>query len=383
MPLRLEVLSADDEVRAVTSRGFAAPTVKDVAALAGVSPMTVSRVVAGAESVGEDLRARVQAAIDKLGYEPNRNASTMRNPARAGGAVGLCVETIENPFSAAVARGLELTLRPHGYMLFTASSDGEPATERDVLLEFYRRRVSALVVMTVCTEHGFLLPTIYRSMPIVYLDRPALLPGCDLITSDHLEGAARCVTHLIDHGHRRIAFVGANVAGHPLRERLEGYRTALHARAIPAADELVVALPHTRTAADIQASVRALLASQDPPTAIFAAANTDMLGVAQTLHSLGLAGRIAHIAFDDIDTAEMLTPPLSAYSQDPVELGRLCGEAIMRRAGASPPPEARVTTLPGQLVARGSGEIRPPERRDSSRQTSNVTPPTDLRRAPA
>lgn len=340
-------------------RQVAAPTVKDVAALAGVSPMTVSRVVAGTPSVGKELRDRVQAAIDKLGYEPNRNASAVRNPAGVGGAVGLCVETIENPFSAAVARGLELALRSHGYMLFTASSEGEPEIEHDVLLEFYRRRVAALVVMTVCRDHTFLLPTVHRRVPIVYVDRPALLPGCDMITSDHHDGAAKCVSHLVDHGHRRIGFVGANVTGHPIGERLDGYLAALAAAQIPHRDDLIVALPHTRSVGDVRDATTALLGKEDPPTAIFAAANTDMLGVAQALHTSGLADRIAHIAFDDIDTAEMLTPPLSAYSQDAVELGRLCGHAITRRVQAMTAVDPERTILRGSLVARGSGEIPP------------------------
>lgn len=339
-------------------RRASAPTVKDVAALAGVSPMTVSRVIAGNPSVAASLRERVLVAVDQLGYELNRNASAIRNPAGVAGAVGLCVETIENPFSAAVARGLELVLRPHGYMLFSASSDGQPDLERDVLLEFYRRRVAALVVMTVCHDHDFLLPAVHRQVPIVYLDRPPLLPGCDTITVDHRDGARQCVSHLIDHGHRRIAFVGANVTGHPIHERLEGYQDALQAAGIPFSDDLVVALPHTRTVADVNRATTGLLSRHDRPTAIFAAANTDTLGVTRALHDLGLAQQIGHIVFDDIDFADMLTPPLSAYSQDPVELGRLCGEAILRRAAATS-TEPRRQTLPGRLVARGSGEIAP------------------------
>lgn len=338
---------------------MSAPTIRDVAALAGVSPMTVSRVVAGTPSVAEELRDRVQAAVDKLGYEPNRTASAFRNPAGVGGAVGLCVETIENPFSAAVARGLELALRPQGYMLFTASSEGKPEIERDVLLELYRRRVAALVVMTVCREHSFLLRTVHRTTPIIYLDRPALLPGCDFITSDHHDGAAKCVTHLIEHGHRRIAFVGANIDGHPIIDRLRGYRAALATGGIQHLDDLIVSLPHTRTVDDIEGAVTGLMEVANPPTAIFAASNTDMLGVARSLHNLGLAERIAHIAFDDIDTAEMLTPPLSAYSQDPVELGRLCGEAVTRHTHPPTTIEAQTRVLAGKLVARGSGEIRP------------------------
>ena len=100
------------------------------------------------------------------------------------------------------------------------------------------------------------------------------------------------------------------------------------------------------------------LSAPDRPTAIFAAANTDTLGVTRALHDLGLAQRVGQIVFDDIDFADMLTPPLSAYSQDPVELGRLCGQAILRRAAATA-PEPRFQTLPGRLVARGSGEIAP------------------------
>ena len=337
-----------------------APTVKDVAALARVSPMTVSRVVSGVPTVAPQLRAKVLEAIDKLGYEPNRNASAIRSTSRSGGTVGLCVETIENPFSAAVARGLELSLRPHGHLLFTASSDGEPDSEREVLLEFYRRRVSGLVVMTVRQDHSFLLPNIHRRIPIVYLDRPALLPGCDTVRSNHRDGARVCTAHLIAHGHRNIAFVGANVGGQPIGDRLDGFRVALAEAGIPAEQAVVIDLPHDRTIAQIRIAVRRLFNSDNPPTAVFAASNFDMLAVAQVLHELGRAMDVAHVAFDDIDAADLVTPPLSAYSQDPVELGRLAGDLILRRIVADGPVETKNLVIDGRLFARGSGEIPGP-----------------------
>lgn len=335
----------------------ASPTGRDVAALAGVSPMTVSRVVSGNGNVDPALRAKVLDAVEKLGYEPNYNASAMRNPKGAGGAVGLCVETIQNPFSAGVARGLELALRPHGLMLFTGSSDGEPAMERELLLEFYRRRVSALVVMTVLSDHSFLVPRVHPTTPIVYVDRPAILTGCDTVTSDHAAGASAATAHMIEHGHRRIAFVGTNITGHPISERLTGFQSALSSAGIMKDDAPVLAFERDRGIPDVRQGTRELLQSADRPTAIFAASNSDLMGVRQALHDLELEAQIAHVAFDDLDLADVMSPPLSAFSQDPVELGRRCGECVIERLNATEPIEARTIVIQGKLIARGSGEI--------------------------
>ncbi|HMS35543.1 MAG TPA: LacI family DNA-binding transcriptional regulator [Arachnia sp.] len=341
-----------------------APTVKDVAVLAGVSPMPAPRVVSGVPTVNDQLRDRVLAAIDTLGYEPNRAAAAMRNASSGGMAVGLCVETIENPFSAAVARGIELALRPHGGLLFTASSEGDPETERDILLEFYRRRVAGLVVMTVSPNHDFLVPHVHPRLPVVYLDRPALLAGCDHVTADHMDGSDACASHLIAHGHRRIGFIGTNLTGHPVAERFAGYRAALERAGIPLDESLVVPLEHDRSTRQAREAIDRLLDAPHAPTALFAASNSDMMVVTQTLHQRGVAGRIAHIAFDDIAfddiaVADLITPPLSVYSQDPVELGRLSGEAILRRRAEPRRQVANTTVLQGRLIPRGSGEIPP------------------------
>lgn len=348
----------------IIRRDSRSPTVRDVAALAGVSPMTVSRVVGNVSTVNLELKDRVLEAIDQLGYEPNRTAAAMRNASSGGMAVGLCVESIENPFSASVARGLEESLRPHGGLLFSASSEGEPKTERDILMEFYRRRVDGLVVMTVCDDHEFLIPRVHPKVPIVYLDRPALLSGCDQVTTDHLQGAEECTMHLISQGHRRIGLVGSNLLGHPEAERLEGYRRALAKAGIQFDTDLLAALPGEAGATAAGPAVERLLRLPEPPTALFAASNSVMMVATQTLHRLGLADRIAHIIFDDIcmdgiPVAEIVKPPLTVYAQDPVRLGHLCGEAILRRRGATQPLAPIKTVLAGQLIARGSGEIAP------------------------
>lgn len=326
--------------------------------------MTVSRVVGRVSTVNDELRGRVLEAINQLGYEPNRTAAAMRNAASGGMAVGLCVETIENPFSASVARGLEGSLRAHGGLLFSASSEGDSKAERDILLEFYRRRVAGLVVMTVCDDHEFLIPRVHPKIPIVYLDRPALLKGCDQVTTDHLAGAEECTTHLIVQGHRRIGLVGSNLLGHPVAERFEGYQRALAKAGIQFDPELVAALPREAGAAAAGPAVERLLRLPEPPTALFAASNSVMMVATQTLHRLGVADRIAHITFDDIcldgiPVADIVSPPLSVYAQDPLELGRLCGEAILRRHTETQRHEPTRTVLSGQLITRGSGEIAP------------------------
>jgi LacI family transcriptional regulator len=327
---------------------------RDVAALAGVGLMTVSRVVNGVESVAPELRERVLDAIQKLDYRHNKTASRMRSVDRHGGMVALCVENVDHPFSSGIHRGLEDAVRAHGFLVFSASSDGDPETEHRLIEAFCERQVDGLVILPVGHDHSFLTARIRRGLGVVYVDRPALALPADTVMTEHEGGAYLGVKHLIDGGHRQIAFLG-QVDEYPTSARYAGYVRALEGAGLRVDPRMV--RTGVRTVGDAGAAVKQLFDAAEPPTALFTAADLLSMGARLALHDLGIETSIAQVGFDDFQMANALVPALSVYEQDPVAIGRRCGELLLERLDADIVLAARSFVMPGRLLSRGSGEI--------------------------
>ncbi|HEX6618043.1 MAG TPA: LacI family DNA-binding transcriptional regulator, partial [Solirubrobacteraceae bacterium] len=200
---------------------------KQVAALAGVSLATVSRVVNGGPSVRPDLAARVHEAVDLLGYRHNLTASTLRRADRLSASIGLIFEDVANPFFSAVHRGVEDVARERGVLTFAGSSDELPERERELAESFSARRVDGLIIAPASSDHSYLQRDRAAGVALVFVDRPASFVDADVVLTDNAGGARAAVTHLIEHGHRRIAFLGDRPELHTATARLRGYRDAL------------------------------------------------------------------------------------------------------------------------------------------------------------
>jgi len=318
------------------------PTMKDVAALARVSLSTVSRVVNG-DPGRPDLARRIQDAIDLLGYERDHTASTLRRADRASASIGLLVADVGNPFFAAVARGVEEIARERGSVTMVASSDEDPARERELAGAFAARRVDGLIVVP---TDGVTAPA---RVPTVYVDRPPRHVDADTVLTDNAGGAHSAVAHLRSHGHRRIAFLGDRSTLHTAGERLRGYRSA------GGDGQVIMDLDGSSAAFD---AVTALLTGDEPPTALFTAQNLITAGAVRALRALGSQHRVALVGFDDLPLADALDPGLTVVAQQPVTLGRTAARLLFERVdGNAAAPRTEV--VPTTLVVRGSGEIRP------------------------
>jgi LacI family transcriptional regulator len=332
------------------------PTMRDVAALAGVSLSTVSRVVSGSQQVDRVLAAKVEKAVEMLGYRHNLAAGNLRRADGLSATIGLVFEDVSNPFFSAIHRGIEDAARTRSVLTFAGSSDEDPARERELTEAFLARRVDGLVIVPAAADHGYLARDVAGGMPLVFVDRPPRSIDADVVTSDNVGGARTAVAHLAERGHRRIAFLGDQPEIFTAAERLRGYREALAERGI-AHDEWLVRHPAFR-AVDVDATVRELLAGPNPPSALFTAQNLITLAALRTLHELGLRHTVALVGFDDIPLAELLEPGVTVVAQDPYALGRHAADLLFSRLdghrGAS-----RREVLPTTLIVRGTGEIPP------------------------
>jgi LacI family transcriptional regulator len=319
-------------------------TMRDVAALAGVSTKTVSRVFNDDPHVLPDTRAAVENAMRELNYVPNALATTFR--AGRAPVIGVAVPDIVDPFFAQIARAIEDTARARGISTMVTSLGEDPDAERDALESMLGRQLSGLVVAPVGTDHSWLER--WRShTPLVFVDRAPSGLGADTFTENDEGGAILAVSHLIGHGHRRIAYLGDVVGLSTESKRFQGWRRAQLDAGIRVSDDLVARHVSNRDAA--AAALARLRGLADPPTALFSAnARTSMALV----HALR-GDPMPLVGFGDFPMADTLSPSVTVIDQDPYRLGTLAAGRVFARLedeGA----DTEVEVLDVSLVERES-----------------------------
>jgi LacI family transcriptional regulator len=333
------------------------PTMRDVAERADVSLKTVSRVV-NDERVSAALTVRVRRAIDELGFRPNQGARLLRRADDRTAAIGLLLEDVANPFSAAVQRAVENEALPRGVVVFSASIDEDPARERALAREFGARRADGLLLAPAGDDQSYLVDELPEGTPVVCVDREARNLAVDSVITTNALGAAEGVRHLAAAGHRRIAYLGDRRTIRTAEQRYMGYYDALASLGLPLDPGLVV--HDLRESADADGAVTALLARPDAPTALFTAQNLVTIGAVRALRRLGAEWSVALVGFDDVLLADLLSPGITVVAQDPAAIGRTAANLLFARIGGdTSPPGLRL--VPTTLIRRGSGELPPRE----------------------
>jgi LacI family transcriptional regulator len=328
-----------------------------VAALAGVSVKTASRAVNGEGGVSAALVEKVEEAARRLGYRPDHGARSLRRADRRTATIGLLLEDVENPYSAALHRAVEDVARARGVAVLAASVDETPEREQELVTAFSSRRVDGLIIMPVAPDQAHLDAERRAGVPVVFVDRSPPGLDCDRVISDNAGGAQLAARHLLAAGHRRIAFLGDRPVITTTQERCTGYLAALDDAGIEVPARHVVTDLRTIDAAE--AAAVTLLEAPEPPTALFTAQNLVTIGAIRALRRLDRHRDVAVVGFDDFVLADLLDPAVTVVAQDPRGIGRLAAELLFRRVdGDGGAPVCEV--LPTRLIARGSGEIPPP-----------------------
>lgn len=330
------------------------PTMRDVAAAAEVSLMTVSRVVNGEPGVLPETAARVERAIRRLGYQRNDMARQLRSKGQLTHTIGVLVDDLANPFFATLAKAVENAARLRKYVVLIGSSDDNLRREREVISAFCARRVDGLIVVPAAGSHRFLRDQMAAGTKVVCVDRPADGLAVDTVVVDNRNGADGAVRHLLERGHRRIAFLGDREDLWSVQERFEGFADALATEGLVPDPALIRHGLETRAAAAGAAAELTQLA--EPPTAMFASNDLMTMGAVDGLH--GRAGSIALVGFDEFELADKLTPRVTVVAQDPAAIGATAAQLLFARIGGDTSPPRDVVLLT-RLVARGSGEIAP------------------------
>jgi LacI family transcriptional regulator len=328
-------------------------TIGDVAAQAGVSVATVSKVINGRYGVAPATLERVQAVIDELGYESSLVARSLRS--RRTNVLGIVVADIE-PFSAELLKGAGAAIRERGYELIVYSGSGHGKDHSG-----WERRYISRLGGTLTDGIILVTPTVVDvddGTPVVAVDPhtgPSSLPS---VHSDNLAGAITATGHLLELGHRRIGFLAGRPDLESARQREQGYRQALSEAGIAVDPDLIRVGDYELEMS--QEPARQLLTLADRPTAVFAANDLSAMQTMHVARTLGLRvpGDVSVVGFDNIPESALIEPPLTTIDQSIQEMGRRAVELLIDVIDGAT-GRVRQVTLPTRLVVRQSTGVPP------------------------
>jgi LacI family transcriptional regulator len=331
-------------------------TVHDVAARAGVSLTTVHRALNGNGYVNKATLQRVLDAANAVNYRPNAVAQSLRR--RRTGMLGHLVHTIyPNPFFACVARGVEDRARDLGFATVTCNTHGSAEAEADYV-ELLLRQRSDGIIFTSPRSLDNVRHVQQNGVPVCVIERPKDLQNVDVVLADNRTGAHAAVRHLLDLGHRRIAYIGGPPKDIVEIERFEGYCQALAAAGVER-DDALIHFPGVQSADGYRAMAQ-VLQSPKRPTAAFVASDLPAMGALQALGKRGLKSPndMALVGFDDTLGA-VASPPLTTVALPMWEMGAAAVDLVIRRAGGEADSPAQRIVLGTRLVLRESTGAAP------------------------
>jgi LacI family transcriptional regulator len=331
-----------------------APRMRDVADRAGVGMMTVSRVLNRTAHVTEETSARVYRALKELQYQPNFMARALRG--HRSRSIGVILPYLYDPFFATCAHAISAVAKQHAYSVLLATSDERADTETEAARDLLRRHVDGIIVIPACNGRSRLTDAEFHSTPMVAIDRPIPRSPTDTVLVENQHGATLATEHLIQHGHKRICFIGLSQKIYTIHARLAGYMKAMQAASLKpecffnAADE----------AATLN-FLRSTLGRPNPPTAIFAAnglASRDILHAVAAL-DIHVPEEIAFIGFDDFALADILRPSLTVVRQPVERAGEQAAQLLFSRLDGACARPTQKLSLPVELIIRRSCGCHP------------------------
>ena len=327
------------------------PSIKDIARRAGVAPSTVSRALAGSTRVSAATRQRIEAIAAEMDYTPSAAARSLVTGASK--TLGIVVPGLSDPYIAAVMEGIESSSAAAGYQHVIASTGGEPEREVRAVRMLAGYNPDGLIILSSRAGKAYIdiLPAL--NMPVAFVNSAQIGDSVLSIATDNEHGGWLGAKHLLDLGHKRIAYLGGPARGRSQQARAAGYRRALHEAGIPFDPALLLAGDGSIDAG--QAALRHILSLPDDirPTAVFCYNDLCALGLLAYAHKHGvkIPESLSVVGFDDIPIAAISAPPLTTIEQRTTELGQLAADSIFAALRQEPVADIR---LRGELIVRSS-----------------------------
>jgi DNA-binding LacI/PurR family transcriptional regulator len=335
-------------------------SIKDIAKAAGVSHSTVSRALSDSPLVKAETKARIQRLAREMGYSPDARArSLVMGQTRT---VGVVVTTIADPFAAEVVQGIESTAHDHDYTVILCSSRAEPEREITAVEMLRSKRVDGVIVTSSRIGDLYLEHLERIGVPIVLINNHSEHGGryTYSVSVDNQHGGHLATTHLIQLGHRRIAYVSRPSDYRSNQERMAGYRQALAEAGIPFEPALVV--PGTGRAGGGERALPVLMGLDEPPTAVFCYNDMTAIGLLRAAREAGLSvpQDLAVVGFDDILLASYVCPPLTTIAQPKAKMGQQAMQMALALMATKDPTAEKFSNivLKGKLIVRESSKTR-------------------------
>jgi len=331
------------------------PTIRDVAKHAGVSPITVSRVINNDNYVSAETRRRVEEAIAELDYIPNALGPSLRS--KRTGTLALVLSDITNPFWTTVARGVEDTANKRGYHIIMGNTDESPAKQEEYLIFLLKKQVDGFLLVPASSRSMDTLRK--RHVPFVVLDRRIPDAQLDTVRGDSEGGAYELTRHLLELGHERIAVISGPQHVSTASDRVDGYLRALEEAGLAGQQQVYWGEYTQQSGSDL---VKHALLAKPRPTAIFATNNFIAIGVMRALREAGLRvpEDMSVVAFDDLPMAITIDPFFTVADQPAYEMGQQATELLLSRLAGDAPEGFQEIVLPTLVIVRRSSGP-PPE----------------------
>lgn len=325
-------------------------SIKDIARLAGVSHSTVSRALRNSPLIPASTAQRIQRIASDAGYTASAVARSLVT--RRTQTVGVVVTSIADPFNGEVFAGIEELANQHGYAVVLANSQGQADREVAVVRTLQEQRIDGVLVASSRVGALYMPLLSQLQIPIVLINNHHASEFAHSVSIDNVDGAYRSVRHLIELGHRDIAYVGDRFGLESDADRLAGYRKAVSAAELPVRRGYVVQGDGKPEGG--MAATRTLLALSRRPTAILCYNDMTALGVLREASSRGLElpRELSIVGFDDLFFAPMLSPPLTTVRQPRQEIGRVAMRLLLSLLAGR--PAERTIRIKGELIVRGS-----------------------------
>lgn len=351
--------AAGKGTRPATSRtgGHRAVTVTDIANAIGVSRATVSLVLRGSPLVNVDTRARVEAELRRQRYVYNRSAANLRR--RTSSSVALVINDLSNPFFAEFASGVDEALGGQGFVTLLGSTGESPERQQAVLATLMEHTPAGLILSPAeGSDSDEVRAVLGTHANVLLFNRELEGAQWDFLALDNQRGAAMATRHLIELGHRDIAFFGGHAESSSCRQRRAGYAQAMQEAGLQTREPWLIESAPNRL--DAAARTGDLFAQASAPTAAVCYNDTVALGLMLGLAQRGIQpGRdFAVTGFDDISEAAVSTPSLTTLAVDPRERGRQAAQLLLRRLGDPDGVVQRITAPVELRVRQSSGAAR-------------------------
>ncbi len=327
-------------------------TIKEIAKIAGVSRSTVSRVINNDPNVSEETRAKVQAIIDEMDYEPNPVARSLISGKTR--VLGLVIpmafsSLFTDPFFSLLSQGISSTCTANNYtlMLWLIEPDYEKRTNNKIL---NNRLIDGIIVASNMIDDPLIEGLISRKMPLVIIGRNNA-PEVNSVDADNIHGSAMAVNHLVSIGRRNLATITGDMNRYSGHDRLSGFKRGLQENDLPIAEEKIAFGDFTEKGGYLQAK---LLLSRTEFDGIFVASDLMAFGAIRAIREAGLEvpDDIALVSFDDIPAAARYQPPLTTVRQPIHQMGSIAAQTLIDQLESSEAAKPRRIILPTDLIIR-------------------------------